>query len=290
MQGNTGSTHPPRRRKRLGQVFLESESAIVRIVESLELQVGEAVLEIGGGDGRLSERIAPQARKLIIVELDRRFAELLRGKFADREGVKVVEGDILAEETMAEVRALEPKGKLVVYGSLPYYITSPILRWIAERPGDFSRAVVLVQREVARRATAHSGSREYGFLSFVLQRRAYLKAGRVIRSGAFRPVPKVDSQLLTLVPKADLDSNEERRLERFVAPLFEQRRKKLRNSLAAYIGGVPGQELAEECFEAGISLDLRPEMLSPDQFHLLHKLVTSNASGGSDGKRSKRRH
>jgi 16S rRNA (adenine1518-N6/adenine1519-N6)-dimethyltransferase len=266
---------PPRRRKRLGQVFLESEPAIERIVRALGLQSDESVLEIGGGDGRLSEKIAPLVRRLIVVELDPRFARLLRNKFSASGRVEVVEGDILLESTFAAVRALEPAGGMVVYGSLPYYITSPILRWIVSKPGIFSRAHVLVQREVAQRVVAAAGSRDYGFLSVVLQRRAELELGPVIGRGAFRPVPKVDSQLLTLLPRAGLDPVEEGRLERFIAPLFEQRRKKLRNSLLRLVDKQTIGELAESCARAGISLDDRPERLAPDEFYRLFELTGS---------------
>ncbi|HUX06007.1 MAG TPA: 16S rRNA (adenine(1518)-N(6)/adenine(1519)-N(6))-dimethyltransferase RsmA [Acidobacteriota bacterium] len=269
----------PRRLKRLGQVFLTSGAAISRIVGSLGLQGGEVVLEIGGGDGRLSERIAPLARRLLVVELDERFVELLRRKFESAENVTVISGDILDESTIEAVRALEPQARMVVYGSLPYYITSPILRWVAGRHGDFSRAHLLVQREVAQRAAASAGGKDYGLLTVMLQRRAEVELGPVIKRGAFRPVPKVDSQLLKLTPRAGVDAAVEERFERFAAALFAKRRKKLRNSVKSYLGGGFPGGLEGACAKAGISLDARPEALSPDLLFSLFRVVEKCKAG-----------
>ena len=266
----------PWKNKRLGQVFLRSGAAS-RVVARLGLSAEETVIEIGGGDGRVSALIAPLVRRLLVVEIDERFAGLLRQRFAGFANVEVIEGDILAEETQAALRAAQAEGRPVVYGSLPYYIASPILRWVAGLHERISRAHLLVQREVAERAAARPGSREYGFLSVLLQRRAEVKAGIHVGRQSFHPVPKVDSQLLTLVPKPGLDVAEEERFEHLASALFRQRRKKLRNGLRAFAGH-RNSNLEEACAAAGLSLDDRPERLSPDQLYELFKLV--EAAGG----------
>ncbi len=274
-----GPSGEPRRLKRLGQVFLWSGAAISRIVDSLAPAGDEVVLEIGGGDGCLSERIAPLVRRLLVVEIDERFVELLRRKFEGVDNVTVIGGDILEEATLAAVRDAEPEGRMVVYGSLPYYATSPILRRVAARADDFSRAQLLVQREVARRAAASPGNKKYGLLTVMLQRRADVGLGPVIKRGAFRPVPKVDSQVLLLRPHAGVDCAVEERFERFAAALFEKRRKKLRNSVKSYLGGSLPVGLESLCLEAGISLDARPEELSPDSLFSLYLSVEKSRDG-----------
>jgi len=263
----------PRKLKRLGQVFLRDHRAAARIISSLKLQPDDSVLEIGGGDGRLSALIAPRVRRLVVVELDPRFVDVLERRFAGAGNVRIVSGDILAPDVMAAVREAEPDARMIVYGSLPYYITSPILRWIAGRPGDFSRSHLLVQREVAQRAAAPAGSREYGFLSVMLQRRAKVSLGPIIARGSFSPVPKVDSQLLTLVPRSGIDLHLEDRMELMVSVLFEQRRKKLRNTLRSFLGRKLTPAFEERCADEGLPLDKRPEDLSPDDLYRLFLLV-----------------
>ena len=261
----------PPQRKRLGQVFLRSPRAVSTVAASLRLAPDDVVLEIGGGDGALSAAIAPLAGRLIVVELDERFAELLRRRFAGASNVVVVQGDILDDATFARVRAAEPKRSFVVYGSLPYYIASPILRWTVSRGGDLERASFLVQREVAQRAVAPHGSRRYGFLSVLLQRRAELSLGPVVGRRAFRPVPKVDSQVLHLRPRAAPDTDREKRFEQFASALFQRRRKQIGTSLRAILGVEPPPRLAESAARAGFSLRDRPERLSPGQLDALFK-------------------
>ena len=265
----------PYKNRRLGQVFLRTGAAS-RVVAKLGLKAEETVLEIGGGDGRVSALIAPHVRRLLVVEIDGRFAALLQQRFGGFANVEVIEGDILAEETQAAIRAAAPEGKLVVYGSLPYYIASPILRWIAGLHERIDRAHLLVQREVAERAAAKPRSHEYGFLSVLLQRRAEVKAGILVGRQSFTPVPKVDSQLLTLLPKPGLDAAVEHRFERLASALFRQRRKKMRNSLRAFTGNKGNANLEAACADAGFSLDDRPERLSPEQLYELFTLVEAS--------------
>jgi len=265
------SPETPPQRKRLGQVFLRNPRAVSAVVASLQLGSDDVVLEIGGGDGALSAAIAPLAGRLIVVELDERFANLLRRRFAGAGNVVVIQGDILDEATFAQARASEPQRRLVVYGSLPYYIASPILRWTVGRGGDLERASFLIQREVALRAVAPHGSRRYGFLSVLLQRRAGLSLGPVVGRRAFRPVPKVDSQVLHLLPRPIADPAREKRFEEFASALFQRRRKQLGTSLRAMLGAELPQRLAESAARAGFSLRDRPERLSPDQLEALFK-------------------
>lgn len=265
----------PRLRKRLGQVFLRSPGAIAGIVSALNLKQGDIVLEIGAGDGRLSARIAPLVKRLYANELDERFLEVLGQRFANTTNVTIVPGDILAEETVSAVWRAEPRVGLVVYGSLPYYIASPILRWVLDHSGRIRRASLLVQREVAQRVVSAPGSRRYGFISVLMQRRSNVDLGPLIKRGAFQPVPKVDSQLLHIAPRALKNPDKEQRFEHFISGLFQYRRKKISTSFKASLGKELTSALKGRAEAEGLSLDARPEHLSPEQLDRLFQIVES---------------
>lgn len=256
----------PRKLKRLGQVFLNSPLAMGAVVDSLDLEGNEVVLEIGAGDGRISRLIAPRVKKLLANELDERFVEVLRKRLVKFPNAHVVPGDILSEEVIAMARQAHPSGRFLVYGSIPYYISSPILRWIAAHADIVERASLLIQREVARRVSAKPGTKEYGFLTVLMQRRAEVSLGPVIKRGAFRPVPKVDSQVIHLRPFRTLDLVKEEKVEKLVSSLFQHRRKQLRSTLRSLVGAGHLHTLAEKVGPSGISLSDRPERLMPRDF------------------------
>jgi 16S rRNA (adenine1518-N6/adenine1519-N6)-dimethyltransferase len=266
----------PRRRKRLGQVFLHSLQAMHRIVENLDLSGDEAVLEVGAGDGRLSRLIAPRVRRLLANELDERFVEVLRKALAPHANAVVLPGDILSPGVLEKALEDEPAGRFVVYGSIPYYITSPILRWTLDHSAAIERAAFLVQSEVADRVTAKPGSKAYGFLSVIMQRRSILSLGPLIGRKAFRPVPRVDSRLLHIRPSETADREKEEAVERLAAALFRHRRKQIGTSLRTYLkGGLPAG-LQERLLAEGFSLTSRPEELTPRQFETLYLSIGSD--------------
>ena len=165
-----GATEPTSSRKpKLGQHFLASESAALRIVEALG-DVSEAtVLEIGPGRGAITEMLSRKARRLIAVELDRVMSAQLRMKFNMQPNVEIIEGDILTIE-LNTVFGLKPgilhtgltfaPEPARVIGNLPYYITSDILLRLLEYHRYFSTIVIMVQKEVADRLAASAGSRD----------------------------------------------------------------------------------------------------------------------------------
>ena len=273
----------PKRNKRLGQVFLQSRRAMHTIVSFLRLTGEEVMLEVGAGDGRLSRLIAPRVRKLYANELDERLLDELTKNLERHDNSAVIPGDILSREVLASALEDLPGCRLSVYGSIPYYITSPILRWAVENFEAIETATFLVQREVAARAAAKPGSRQYGFLSVILQRRAGVELGPQIRRGAFRPVPKVDSQLLRLRPRRSLDPAKESEIEKLAAGLFRFRRKQIKNSLYEFLGAPPTEELALALRAHGIAVQDRPERISPADFETIFDVVENyRKRGGKD--------
>jgi 16S rRNA (adenine1518-N6/adenine1519-N6)-dimethyltransferase len=255
-------------RQRLGQHFLANSSALDRIARAACPGREPLVIEIGPGRGALTERLAPLAERLIAIEIDAALAESLRATFHGNALVTVIHADALDTD-------LAQWGKAVIAGNLPYYAATPIIEKTLASP--FSRAVFLVQKEVAARLIAGPGSRDYGYLSIRTQFFADVEALFDIAPSAFRPPPKVDSTVVRLLPRnraAELGITEPARFLSFISQCFRQRRKTLRNNLA----GVLGKNAMASLPEA----DQRAEALTIVQFADLYRLLYHREPGGQN--------
>jgi len=235
--------------RRLGQHFLKSESALRRIAEAACPDRESLVVEIGPGRGALTTYLVERCERLIAVEIDAALATGLRERFP---GVELVEGNVLDID-------LAQWGPAAIVGNLPYYITSPIVE--KTLASGFSRAVFLVQEEVADRLAASPHTRDYGYLSVATQSQASVEKLFRVPASAFSPPPKVESAVVRLTPTAQRDPT----FLRFVSSAFRWKRKTLRNNLR---GEFPAIEALPE---AG----LRAEQLSVAQFKELHARLIS---------------
>lgn len=257
----------PAPKRSLGQNFLADPRVAERMVESLGLTGAQTVLEIGGGRGAMTGLLAARARRLIVVEIDRRLAPLLAERFREADTVHVVEGDLLDLEPEAlGIRAGE---ETVAFGNIPYYASSPILLWLAERRAWFRRAYLTMQREVAERIAAPPGGKEYGAITVRVAHAAHARRLFDIAPESFEPQPKVTSSFVELVfherPPVTLAAADEAFLFRVVRGAFAQRRKKLRSALTAALPG--GRAFIEAAGSAaGIDLSRRGETLSLVEF------------------------
>ena len=269
------ASHPPIR-KSLGQHFLNDRRILQRIVDALELTGSDTVVEIGPGRGSLSDLLAPMAKRLVLIEIDRMLAARLRDRFADVPSVSIVEADVLTVN-LATVAGAPFK----VVGNVPYNITTPIL-FHALRPPRPTRAVYLVQREVAERIVAPPDSGAYGALSVNVQAVACPKLLFRVAAGAFTPPPKVESAVVRIDPRDDpvIRPDEEQAFRRFVQDAFGMRRKQLRRVLRAVFD--IGVERANAVLdEAGIDGAARPETLAPEAFARLLRVATRDSSAQS---------
>jgi 16S rRNA (adenine1518-N6/adenine1519-N6)-dimethyltransferase len=213
--------------RRLGQHFLNRKSTLDRIAESACRQQTPLVIEIGAGRGALTESLLERAEKVIAIEVDPVLIHYLRQKFRDALDAGrliLVESDILKAD-------LGAWGSAVIAGNLPYYITSPILERLFEARGMWSRAVILVQAEVAARIVAEPGCRDYGYLSVLVQAQARADRLFEVPRASFRPPPKVDSAVVRLEP-IDAGIDDLPYFLKFVGNCFRYKRKILRNNLA----------------------------------------------------------
>ncbi|HEX5375891.1 MAG TPA: 16S rRNA (adenine(1518)-N(6)/adenine(1519)-N(6))-dimethyltransferase RsmA [Solirubrobacterales bacterium] len=246
---------------RLGQNFLSDPNLLDAIVRDAELGPAEVVLEVGAGEGVLTERLASTGAHVHSVEIDRRLEPAL-APLAARPDVDLHWGDALE----LDLAGLDPAPTAVV-ANLPYAVATPvILRTVAELPSVRSWTV-MVQREIADRLRAAPGSRTYGSPSATVQLACEVKLLRKVDPAVFRPRPRVESAILSLRrtgPGADEQTRE------LIRAAFAHRRKSLARSVEHVRPGSLGPARAR-LRELGLPEDIRAEQLSPEEFRALAK-------------------
>lgn len=203
-----------------------------KIVDASGVGAGDAVLEIGPGHGALTELLAARAARLRVVEIDRALVWALAERYRDQPDVEVIAGDALEIGLDALLAGGE---RWSVVANLPYRITTPILFALLDARAQLASATVMVQREVAERVDARPGSKEWGTLSVHCQRLADVRVLFEVPPTVFRPRPAVHSAVLRLdfLAEPRVAVRDEDHFRRVVRAAFGQRRKTLRNALAA---------------------------------------------------------
>jgi 16S rRNA (adenine1518-N6/adenine1519-N6)-dimethyltransferase len=251
------------RARDLGQNFLVDRNMLDVIERLAHPSPNDVVLEVGGGLGVLSERLASRARHLHVVEVDPALAEPLREALAPYDTVTLH----MADAVQLDLSLLEPAPDKVI-ANLPYGVAATvILRTIDELPSVL-KWVVMVQREVGERLAAKPGTAAYGAPSVLAQLACEVRVLRAVSRTVFRPVPNVDSVLVGLERRGAAPSAA---LRRFVHDAFAHRRKTLAGSLALAPGAPAGiRTRAQAALEAiGHPPNERAERLSPDEFRRL---------------------
>ncbi len=259
------------RKRRWGQHFLGDEAVAERIVAWAGID-GCKVLEIGPGRGALTGLLAERAASLLLIEIDARLAGGLADRYRDHGQVEVVCGDVLG----IELGTLLPPGIHVV-ANLPYESGTAIVTRLLGDELEVAEMVVMLQKEVAARIAASEGSKVYGVLSIMTQMRADVELGMVVGPQAFRPSPKVESQVVRIRPLSapryelgDVDV-----FRKLVERSFGERRKMLRNSLGRWLEATLGDGRAVEVFAAAeVDPTLRPEAIAIEGFARLGRVIT----------------
>lgn len=269
-------TRDPPPRRSLGQNFLVDPNLRRRIVEEIAPRPDETILEIGPGRGALTEGLAREAGRLILVELDRALAQRLEERYGDSERVMVLQRDIL-DLSLADL--VEDPSDLRVVGNIPYNVTTPILFHLLARPRP-REIVLMVQKEVAERIDAEPGTGEYGALSVGV--RAVASVERLLRvsPGAFRPRPRVDSTVIRIRPFSPppLTAPEEEALRTLTRALFQWRRKQLQKILRDHpdlrLGAADVESLLAA---AGARPEDRPGTVGPPELAEMARALTGTA-------------
>jgi len=257
----------PRAKKSLGQHFLRNEGVVRQIIDLIQPSPSDQILEIGPGPGALTAylREKPHAR-LLLIEKDDYWASHHAALSPADGREKVIHGDALS------FRWEELVGSWKIVGNLPYNVASPLMWDIVAKTPDLSRAVFMVQKEVAERLCASPGGHAYGALSVWIQSFASVQWGFTVKPGSFSPPPKVDSAVVLFSPLRDREPFDALALARVLKLCFGQRRKQLQRILRHC-----GFTLAENILDGlAISPTARPETISPKKFQQLAALLFSS--------------
>jgi len=255
-------------RKRFGQNFLRDDNIIDNILGSLTYAQDQHWVEIGPGQGALTELMLRDGVQLDVVELDRDLVKFLGYKFREYDNLTIHSSDALR----FDFSSLASQGeKLHILGNLPYNISTPLMFHLLENIPRIADMTFMLQKEVVDRICAAPGSKKYGRLSVMMQYYCNTEHLFDVPPESFNPAPKVMSSIVRLEPfeKPPVEINSVKSLNTVVTAAFSQRRKTLRNSLRKLI--------TEEHISAlGITPSLRAETLPLSDFAKISNFVDDN--------------
>ncbi|CUS96610.1 16S rRNA (adenine(1518)-N(6)/adenine(1519)-N(6))-dimethyltransferase RsmA [Candidatus Kryptobacter tengchongensis] len=248
--------------KYLGQHFLSDKNIARKIAEAINPQPDDIIVEIGAGEGFLTEQFVGKVKKVFAVEIDKRAVDFLKVRFGDEELIRNDKIEILHQDFLKlDLKMFERFGKIRLIGNIPYSITSSIIFKAIENRNLIKDLTIMVQLEVALRIISRPGVKDYGILSVMCQ--AYSKPEILFRvsRNVFYPKPKVSSAVIWLdFEKGELSARilDHAFFKKIVKHVFNKRRKILRNTL---------RELFDDEILSKINFDLtkRPEQLTVEE-------------------------
>ncbi len=274
--------HGLRPKKSFGQNFLVSQGAVEKIAALCvpDGAPGTRVVEIGAGLGTLTSALCARASHVVAIERDRELLPVLRAELArelESGKLELLEADAASVDLPAllDVPGTGDVAKGVLAGNLPYQITGRLLELAIAVAPSLSRAVFMVQKEVADRLAADAGADAYGQLSVFLQAAFAVERALIVRAGSFHPAPQVDSAVVVLRPLATVRAVETEAFRDVVHAAFGARRKTLKNALGRITSN---EKVAREVAATGIDLGRRGETLSVEEFDALARAVTQGRS------------
>jgi 16S rRNA (adenine1518-N6/adenine1519-N6)-dimethyltransferase len=259
-------------RKGWGQHFLVDRNILNKVIRTAEINEKDVVLEVGPGLGEMTIGLAKKAKKVITVEIDPKFVEILKKKFVDYSNVEVVNSDILKVDFK---QFLKKEGRPIkVVANLPYQISTPLLFRFVESRELFSTLTLMLQREVAERMIAPPGGKDYGPLSIFVQVIANFSIPFFVKPTAFYPPPKVESAVIHMAwkEKPMVEIKDEEWFKKIVKGCFSYRRKTLSNALKHSDLSLP-HDIEPRIKTIGIDPQRRPETLSIQEFANLAEVL-----------------
>lgn len=274
-----------RAKKSLGQHFLTDPAICRKIVRLAGIEPGDAVIEIGAGTGLLTRALIEGGGRVTALEFDSRLVGLLREKAQSDPaftGLRVVQTDVLkaawpsildeASGASPDGRDADaPPGRVLVVGNLPYNIATRIVRRMIPFKNRFQSFTFMVQKEVAERLCATTGSKDYGSLTLAIAQHFERLKGFTVAAGSFTPPPKVSSALVKLSPLNEpRPPAEDAWLEKLLRRSFRQRRKTLANNLKGFAAVRDWPKRLSAC---GIAAQARPQETTLEQYRCLCQML-----------------
>ncbi|MGR8948101.1 MAG: 16S rRNA (adenine(1518)-N(6)/adenine(1519)-N(6))-dimethyltransferase RsmA [Gammaproteobacteria bacterium] len=259
------NAHRPR--KRFGQHFLIDQFIIEKIVNLIAPSEHKNIIEIGPGEGVLTQHLLDRGAEVTAIEIDRDLATSLNKKFSSYANFHLINDDVLKCD-FASIGGAMPG---YVVGNLPYNISTPLLLHLLSNLAPIAEMIFMLQKEVVERMCAQPGNGTYGRLTILTQTHCTTQNVFSVPPSAFRPPPKVDSAVVRLRPlNKNIGENVRTALATLTQQAFSQRRKKLKTGLKTLFSPTELQDL-------GIDPEQRPDMVSVDSYVKLAKLLAQRA-------------
>lgn len=257
-------------KKSLGQNFLVNPHIIDLIVSSAEISKDDIILEVGPGTGYLTKKLIEKSQNIIAIEKDQRLIEPLKESFKEYPNIKIIEADIL--EFKPADHNLQPTAYKVI-GNIPYYLTSHLIRNILEEWPKPKSIILTIQKEVAQRMVAKPP--HMNLLALSVQYYSSPEIIKIISKNNFRPIPKVDSAIIKLVPKdIPYSRDESKELFELAKAGFSEKRKQLAGTLASKLR-CPKEQIIKILTDINLEPTTRAENLTLDQWITLKKHIDS---------------
>lgn len=255
--------------KKLGQNFLIDQNVLGSIIEAAEITKDDIVIEVGPGLGVLTAELCKKAKKVIAIELDRKFVDILQDVLRDYNNWILIRDDVLKINLKELLEQQEVNQKVKVIANLPYYITTPVIMKFLEEGPIAKELVIMVQKEVAHRISAKPGGKEYGALTLAV---GFYGTSRIVKDvppSSFIPAPGVVSSVLkiNIAEEPMVSVKNDALFFKVVKASFGQRRKTILNSLTnSGIFSNDKARVSEILEKAGIEENRRPETLNINEF------------------------
>lgn len=280
-----------RAKKRFGQHFLVDQTIGHRLVSSIQLEPSSVVLEIGPGRGALTKVLLQRPCRVIAVEVDAELTRALQTELADQVHagkLALITQDILKTNLEELLQQHHVDGKVRVLGNLPYNMATAILQHLIAFRRQIDDMTIMLQREVVDRILSQPGTKQYGYLSVLVQ---YFCEGRKlfnVSPTAFRPVPKVTSTIVQLKvrERPPVEVVDEAHFLHVVSALFMERRKTIMNNLKRIWPGWDADMLAGRLRHVGIDPSRRAETLSLAEFAHVSNVLRASAGDRFDNQSS----
>lgn len=260
--------------KALGQNFLIDDEVIKNTIDSANIGEEDLVIEIGPGLGTLTNKLTEKAGKVVCVELDRRMVQILQDRFSLYDNVEIINEDILKIDIDKIIKDNKKQNTKIV-ANLPYYITTPIIMKLLESRANFDSITVMVQKEVADRLCAKTGTREAGAITYAVEYYSNAKKLFIVPRTSFIPQPNVESEVITLDVKKEKYKNvmDEEKLFKVIKYAFMQRRKTLINALQNTEISKDKDNIRNVLIELNIDERIRGEALTLEEFIKISNLL-----------------
>ena len=244
-------------KKHLSQNFLIDDNSVNTIVDIVTSRCKFPIVEIGAGRGALTKLLTKQGIDIHAVEIDKSLVAFLVEQYYPR--CTIHQADILEFDLTKLSIQLDTKVRVI--GNLPYHITTDIIFSLLRQHSAIESQYLLVQKEYAQRLIAAPNTPQYGRLSVMGSLYYQIRPLFQIDKESFDPIPRVDSLFIQMQPKEIISSDKKAKLEKITRLAFNQRRKKLKNSLLPYLAQLP------ERYH-----NLRSDQLTPEDYLLLCEL------------------